>query len=46
MNPQPYYKEHEKYLSEKFKDQYEYDKGNICFVIFLIVAIGLIFIVG
>jgi len=41
-----YYEDHPDQLSEKFKDQYEYDKGDIYFVLFIIIVIGIIFVVG
>jgi hypothetical protein len=41
-----YYVEHPDQLSEKFKDQLEYDRGDVYIIIFFIIVIGLAFIVG
>lgn len=40
-----YYVEHPDQLSEKFKNQYEIDKGDVCMVIFTIVVVLIAFII-
>lgn len=45
MIPKPYYEEHKEYLSEKLKDQYDTNKGDMIILIFfaicVLIALGL-----
>jgi len=46
MIPKPYYEEHKEYLSEKLRDQYDTDKGDLIVISFIVIITVVVWILG